>query len=176
MSPDGKRRLILRLGVPLFVAVCSIVVWSVWVDRTKLPSLTPEVSVVVEARDGTLLRGFTVADGRWRLPVTPAEVSQQYLDQLIAFEDKRFYRHSGVDLFAAGRAIGQAIWNAEVVSGGSTLTMQVARLLEDSGTGSWRGKLRQMRLAWALERQRTKDEILELYPVSYTHLTLPTKA
>lgn len=163
MSLDAARRLILRWGSAVFAVACAYLAWTVWVDRTELPSLTPEVSVVVEARDGKLLRGFTVADGRWRLPVTTAEVSRPYLDQLIAFEDKRFYRHSGVDVLAAVRAVGQAVWNGEVVSGGSTLTMQVARLLEDSGTGSWRGKLRQMRVAWALERVRTKDEILELY-------------
>ena len=163
MSPDTARRLILRWGSFLLVCVVGFAVWTTWVARTDIPSLTPDVSVVVEARDGTLLRGFTVADGRWRLPVTVNEVSRGYLDQLIAFEDKRFYRHHGVDLFAATRAVGQAVWNGGVVSGGSTLTMQVARLLENSGTGSWRGKIRQMRVAWALERVRTKDEILELY-------------
>ncbi len=163
MSPDRARRLILRWGSTIAVVVLAFVAWTVWVDRTELPSLTPDVSVVVEDRNGRLLRGFTVADGRWRLPVTTQEVSRQYLDQLIAFEDKRFYRHSGVDLWAAARAVGQAVWNGEVVSGGSTLTMQVARLLEDSGTGSWRGKVRQMRVAWALERVRNKSEILELY-------------
>ena len=163
MSPDTARRLILRWGSFLLVLVVGFLVWTTWVDRTQLPPLNPDVSVVVEARDGTLLRGFTVADGRWRLPINVDEVSRGYLDQLIAFEDKRFYRHHGVDLFAAVRAIGQAVWNGGVVSGGSTLTMQVARLLENSGTGSWRGKIRQMRVAWALERVRTKDEILELY-------------
>lgn len=134
-----------------------------WVERTVLPDLNPEVSVVVESHDGQLLRAFTVADGRWRLPVEVSEVSRAYLSQLVAFEDKRFYSHSGVDGLAAIRAAGQAFWNGEVVSGGSTLTMQVARLLEDSGTGSWRGKLRQMRVAWALEHVATKDEILRLY-------------
>lgn len=163
MNPDRARRLILRWGSTTVFVVLAFLAWTVWVDRTELPPLTPDVSVVVEDRNGRLLRGFTVADGRWRLPVTTQEVSQQYLDQLIAFEDKRFYRHSGVDLLAALRAVGQAIWNGEVVSGGSTLTMQVARLLEDSGTGSWRGKLRQMRVAWALERVREKSEILDLY-------------
>ena len=53
--------------------------------------------------------------------------------------------------------------NGRIMSGGSTLTMQVARLLEDGPTGAWRGKLRQMQLAWALERRLSKDEILALY-------------
>ena len=61
------------------------------------------------------------------------------------------------------RAVLQAVWNGRVVSGGSTLTMQVARLLEESGTGKVAGKLRQMRVALALERRLTKDQILTLY-------------
>lgn len=151
-------------GCFAFLAIVAAGIgFHIWIERTDLPDLSPEVSVVVEARDGTLLRGFTVADGRWRMPVSRDEVDAGYLAQLIAFEDKRFYRHSGVDLRAAARAISQAVRNGRIVSGGSTLTMQVARLLEQSGTGSWRGKIRQMRVAWAIERVRTKDEILDLY-------------
>ena len=86
-----------------------------------------------------------------------------YVDMLIAYEDKRFYDHTGVDMRAMLRALGQAVWHGKVVSGGSTLTMQVARLLEQSGTGRWQGKLRQMRVAWALERHLSKDQILQLY-------------
>jgi penicillin-binding protein 1C len=61
------------------------------------------------------------------------------------------------------RAVLQAVWNGRVVSGGSTLTMQVARLLEEGTTGEVAGKLRQMRVALALERRLTKDQILQLY-------------
>jgi penicillin-binding protein 1C len=82
---------------------------------------------------------------------------------LLRYEDKRFYSHKGVDPRAMLRAAGQAVWNGGVVSGGSTLTMQVARLLEDGPTGRWAGKLRQVRLALALERQLSKEEILALY-------------
>jgi penicillin-binding protein 1C len=82
---------------------------------------------------------------------------------LIAYEDKRFWSHNGVDGWAMVRAVGQAMWSGRVISGGSTLTMQAARLLENSGTGSVQGKLRQMRLAWALERRLSKDDILHLY-------------
>ncbi|MFD1808137.1 transglycosylase domain-containing protein [Gemmobacter lanyuensis] len=68
-----------------------------------------------------------------------------------------------MDLRALGRAVAQAVWNGRVVSGGSTLTMQVARLLEESGTGAVAGKLRQMRVALALEQRLTKAQILQLY-------------
>ena len=117
-------------GLAVLVLAGQIGLWR-WVATAELPPLVPEVSTVVEDRNGQLLRGFTVADGRWRLPVEVHEVSRNYLDQLIAFEDKRFYRHGGVDLRAMIRAATQAIRHGEVVSGGSTLTMQVARLLED---------------------------------------------
>ncbi|MFK7940370.1 MAG: penicillin-binding protein 1C [Roseovarius sp.] len=134
-----------------------------WITATDLPPLVSETSVEVRDRNADLLRLYTVADGRWRLAVTPDQVDRSFVDMLIAYEDKRFYRHGGIDLRAMGRAMGQALWHGEVVSGGSTLTMQVARLLEDSGTGRWHGKLRQMRVALALERQLTKDQILQLY-------------
>lgn len=137
--------------------------WSDWVDRTALPTLALETSREVVDREGRLLRAYTVSDGRWRMAVDVTEVDAGYLDMLLAFEDKRFHRHSGVDPVALGRAVGQAIWNRHVVSGGSTLTMQVARLLEESGTGKLSGKIRQMRVAWALERRLDKTRILNLY-------------
>lgn len=134
-----------------------------WIEATVLPPLIVETSVEVLDRNGDLLRAYTVADGRWRLAVDLDRVDQTYLATLLAFEDKRFRDHIGVDPWAMLRAVGQAVWNGHVVSGGSTLTMQVARLLEDSGTGALDGKIRQIRVALALERRLTKDEILALY-------------
>ncbi|MEH6775248.1 MAG: transglycosylase domain-containing protein, partial [Cereibacter changlensis] len=134
-----------------------------WIARTDLPPLALETSVEVVARDGSLLRAYTVADGRWRMAVTPGAVDAGYLAMLVNHEDKRFRQHPGIDLRAMARAVGQAVWNGRVISGGSTLTMQVARLLEESGTGKVAGKLRQMRVALALERRLGKDEILSLY-------------
>ncbi|MEO0773284.1 MAG: penicillin-binding protein 1C [Pseudomonadota bacterium] len=134
-----------------------------WIAETDLPVLLTETSVEVLDRHGNLLRLYTVDDGRWRLSTSLDAVDPGYINMLIAYEDKRFYRHNGVDLRAMLRAVGQAVWHGEVVSGGSTLTMQVARLLEDSGTGRMRGKLRQIRVAWALERDLSKDDILSLY-------------
>ncbi|HET9069299.1 MAG TPA: penicillin-binding protein 1C, partial [Amaricoccus sp.] len=103
------------------------------------------------------------ADGRWRLPLALASVDRGYLAQLVAFEDRRFRRHPGVDPLALARAAAQSLAARRIVSGGSTLTMQVARLLEEGPTGTVRGKLRQMRVALALERRLDKDAILALY-------------
>ncbi|MCQ0091012.1 penicillin-binding protein 1C [Roseovarius sp. M141] len=132
-----------------------------WVDRTPMPPLLSATGAQVLDRNGNTLRVYTVADGRWRL--APGAVDAGYLEMLIAYEDRRFYTHSGVDLRAMARAVVQAVWHGGIVSGGSTLTMQVARLMEEGSTGQWAGKLRQIRLALALERQLSKQQILNLY-------------
>ncbi len=119
-------------------------------------------SIAVD-RDGRLLRAFTTADGRWRLPVSTADVDPRFLDMLIAFEDRRFQQHDGVDARALGRAVWQFIRNGHVVSGGSTLTMQVARLLEPREQRTGAAKLRQIGRAIELEQKFSKTEILDLY-------------
>ena len=92
-----------------------------------------------------------------------SDVDPDYIAALLAYEDKRFFQHCGIDVQALIRAALQAVWKGHVVSGGSTLTMQVARLLEEGTTGQIDGKIRQMRVAMALERRLTKQEILSLY-------------
>ena len=149
------------LAAGFFAAALARDAADLWIDRTVLPPLTVATGVEVTARDGSLLRAFTVADGRWRLE--PGAVDPGFLAMLVAYEDRRFYRHAGVDPLALLRAGWQAAANGRVVSGGSTLTMQVARLLEESGTGRLSGKLRQIRVALALERRLGKDDILGLY-------------
>lgn len=136
-----------------------------WVAETDLPNLISDTSVQVVDREGKLLRAYTVDDGLWRMGTGLEAVDPGYIDMLVAYEDRRFWTHAGVDPWAVLRATWQALWNGEVVSGGSTLTMQVARLLEDSGTGAWQGKLRQVRVALALEKTLSKEEILAIYLV-----------
>lgn len=137
--------------------------FDAWVDATVLPPLATAQSPEVVDRGGRLLRAYTVADGRWRMGVSLDAVDPAYLAMLVRFEDHRFWEHGGVDGWAVLRAGAQALRSGKVVSGGSTLTMQVARLLEDSGTGAWAGKLRQARVALALERRLPKERIIELY-------------
>lgn len=156
-------RFLFVLAAGLGLAAFSHDRFDQWVAETVLPPLQVETSVEVLDRNGALLRAYTVADGRWRLGVALSDVDPDYIAALLAYEDKRFYRHDGVDLQALARAAVQAVWNGHVVSGGSTLTMQVARLLEEGSTGQIDGKLRQMRVALALERRLSKPEILALY-------------
>lgn len=134
-----------------------------WLRATLLPPLAPETSASVVDRQGRLLRAWPVGSGLWRFAAEPGEVDPGYLAMLLAFEDRRFPAHRGVDPVAVLRAGAQALAAGRIVSGGSTLTMQVARLLEGSGTGSLRGKLRQARVALALERRLGKAAILRLY-------------
>src|SRR5262249_12418082 len=121
-----------------------------------------EYSTLVLDREGRLLRPFATSDGRWRLPARVEEVDPRYLDLLFEYEDRRFRRHAGVDALALLRASAQLITNGRPISGGSTLTMQVARLLEPR-TRTIGGKLRQVVRAIELERMLSKDDVLALY-------------
>jgi penicillin-binding protein 1C len=121
------------------------------------------VSTTVLDRRDRLLRAFTTADGLWRLPLEPGQVDPRYLAMLTAFEDKRFGRHLGVDPLALGRAAEQLVRNGRIVSGGSTLTMQVARLLDGEHHRTAVGKLRQIARALALEQRLDKTAIRRLY-------------
>lgn len=133
----------------------------------KLPQ-TPDVATLpvsteVVDRNGLLLRPFTT-DGRWRLPVTTAQVDRRFIDMLIAYEDQRFETHHGIDWSGMARAAVQfTLAGGRIVSGGSTLTMQVARLLETGSTRSLDAKVRQMVHADRLESELSKDQILTLY-------------
>ncbi|MBP6750425.1 MAG: transglycosylase domain-containing protein, partial [Xanthomonadaceae bacterium] len=125
-----------------------------------------DTSALVTARDGTPLRAFADADGVWRYPATPETVSPLYLQALLNYEDRWFWRHPGINPIALVRAGGQMVASRRVVSGGSTLTMQVARILDARNGRSTRsawGKLRQILRALQLEAHLSKREILILY-------------
>ena len=121
------------------------------------------VSTEVVDRDGLLLRPFATKEGRWRLAVDLKDVDAQFVTMLIAYEDKRFRTHHGVDLLAMGRSALQFIRNGRIVSGGSTLSMQLARLMEPRDERAVSQKLKQMFRAVQIERQISKDEILTRY-------------
>ncbi|WP_060768088.1 peptidoglycan glycosyltransferase PbpC [Pseudomonas paracarnis] len=141
-----------------------LVVALLWLaDRIwPLPLPQDDLARVVLAEDGTPLWRFADADGVWRYPVHISEVSPYYLDALLTYEDRWFYQHPGVNPLALVRATWQNLSGARVVSGGSTLSMQVARLL-DPHSRTLHGKLRQMWRTAQLEWHLSKDEILNLY-------------
>ncbi|MGH6979844.1 MAG: transglycosylase domain-containing protein, partial [Stellaceae bacterium] len=121
------------------------------------------VSPEVVDRHGVLLRAFLTDDGYWRMKTTVADVSPRYLTMLMTYEDKRFYDHDGVDPAALIRAGLQFLGAGHIVSGGSTLTMQVARILEPPKSRGIGTKVFQMLRAIQLEERYSKDEILSLY-------------
>jgi penicillin-binding protein 1C len=133
-------------------------------DRANPPDLSryENVSPEVVAHDGALLRPFLSKDGYWRLRTNVRDVAPRYLLLLKAYEDQRFDDHMGVDPAAILRAALQFAKAGHVVSGGSTLTMQAARLLEPRPRGLVT-KLFQMVRAVQLEERYSKDQILSIY-------------
>ncbi|MDE2382883.1 MAG: penicillin-binding protein 1C, partial [Xanthomonadaceae bacterium] len=128
---------------------------------------TRDAAAVVVARDGTPLRAFADAHGVWRYPASPESVSPLYLQALLGYEDRWFWKHPGINPIAMLRAGAQVLRNRHIVSGGSTLTMQVARIIDpalrDGSSRSIGGKLRQVLRALQLEAHLSKRQILTLY-------------
>jgi penicillin-binding protein 1C len=145
--------------------VLAALAGGAWVYSLGSPPLGKdlETSHAVLDREGRLLRAYATTEGRWRLPAAEKDVDPRFLKLLFAYEDKRFYEHYGVDLLALGRAAFQLANQRHIVSGASTLTMQVARLLEPREHRSLSAKLRQIVRALELEHALTKGEILSLY-------------
>jgi penicillin-binding protein 1C len=121
-----------------------------------------QYSPVLLARNGELLSASIAADGQWRFPKSDT-ISDKFVEALIAFEDKRFRDHPGVDVFSIGRAISQNISKRKVVSGASTISMQVIRLSRKGNSRTLYEKLLEIVLATRLELRYSKNEILSLY-------------
>lgn len=151
----------LRQGTLVLVAV---IVTVAVLDRVFPPPLArgEHLSQWVSDREGRPLRAFPTAEGRWRLPADLDDIDPVFLDALLEVEDKRFRQHGGVDWIAMVRAVLSSARAGHIVSGGSTITMQTARLLEPRPRtiGS---KLIEMVRAHQIEARLSKDEILELY-------------
>src|SRR5436853_2591199 len=159
-----RRRIAVLAGLFVFVIPAFAFAFA-WITSLG-PAPTGQglsYSTLVVDRDGRLLRPYTTAEGRWRLPASRDDVDPRFLDLLFAYEDKRFTTHHGVDVLALGRAAVQLVRNGRIVSGASTLSMQVARLLEPRGERSFAAKLRQIVRAIEIERILSKDEIVSLY-------------
>lgn len=119
-------------------------------------------SAILESSDGTLLGARTAADGQWRFPPSDS-VPEKFAKSLITYEDKRFYRHPGVDFLAIGNAIKNNISPSSHRRGASTITMQTIRLSRPSKKRDIGTKITEAILATRLELRCKKDEILLLY-------------
>lgn len=168
-SPTSRHLLRNAAYLLLVGLVSAFVLGTVIFEQTKKAIGAPPLEAVAELsktvvdRNGKLLRAYTTKDGYWRLPLSHTNVDETYLKLLFAFEDRRYWQHGGIDIFAIIRATKQLATNGRVVSGASTLTMQVARLVDRKHERTAGGKLRQMARAIQLESKLSKVEILNLY-------------
>jgi penicillin-binding protein 1C len=158
MHPRRRRRVELSLA-----ALLSAVLALDFACPPPQPTATSPTLTVLAA-DGTPLRSWASSDGAQRHPTTPEAVSPLYLQALLAYEDRWFHWHPGVNPAALVRAAWQWARHGRIVSGGSTLTMQVARLVDERAAGrSLAAKARQIARALQLELRLSKREILALY-------------
>lgn len=154
MKTLRKKYLWILLPVTLFIA---------WWFCLPDPLFEASYSTVLLDRNGQLLGARLADDGQWRFPGDDLEVPETFTQSIITFEDKRFYRHSGVDFLALGRAIRDNFKSGQVVSGGSTLTMQTLRLARNKGRRNVWQKLVEIIWAWRAEVRYSKKDILRLY-------------
>ncbi len=139
---------------------------SIWLFDKLFPislkSSSQHYAQIIVAEDGTPLRAFADKNGIWRYPITIKQVSPLYIEALLNYEDRWFWQHFGVNPFALVRATFQYIHHKKIISGGSTLTMQVARLVipqQRTVVGKFIQILRALQLEWYY----SKTEILEYY-------------
>ncbi|MDM9284089.1 MULTISPECIES: peptidoglycan glycosyltransferase PbpC [Providencia] len=152
-----------RTGITLVLLVIILPLAFLAADKIwPLPIKQIEMARTVVAADGTPLWRFADKEGIWRFPVTLEEVSPDFIEALLTYEDRHFYRHPGVNPFSLVRAAGQFVSSGRIVSGGSTISMQVARLI-DPHERTLGGKLKQLWRTAQLEYHYSKDEILEMY-------------
>ncbi|MEQ4708960.1 peptidoglycan glycosyltransferase PbpC [Providencia huaxiensis] len=152
-----------RTGITLVLLVIILPLAFLAADKIwPLPIKQIEMARTVVAADGTPLWRFADKEGIWRFPVTLEEVSPDFIEALLTYEDRHFYRHPGVNPFSLVRAAGQFVSSRRIVSGGSTISMQVARLI-DPHERTLGGKLKQLWRTAQLEYHYSKDEILEMY-------------
>ncbi|WP_245983076.1 penicillin-binding protein 1C [Trinickia fusca] len=152
----------LRVGAAALVVIGALAFTADRLFPLPTPGRSAPFALIVTARDGTPLRAFPDKLYIWRNPVTLEQVSPRYVQALTGYEDRAFWWHPGVNPFALVRAAGQWIVHRRIVSGGSTITMQVARMI-DPTPRTLRGKLHQILRALQLEAHFSKREILTLY-------------
>jgi penicillin-binding protein 1C len=165
VKAPSRRAALAALGVvllPLVGAVALVIAACLTSLPEELRSKDPGGSVVVLDRDDHVLREVRSADGARSQWVSLADMSPRFLEAVVAAEDGRFRSHRGVDVLAVGRAAIGAMAHGHLVSGASTITMQLARLVRPHPR-TLRGKLGEMALALRIESSLSKDEILEQY-------------
>ncbi len=150
----------MKSGLKLVLGVTAVLIIGVLV--APMPSFDKPLSTVVEAADGSLLGARVAVDGQWRFP-PPDSLPRKYVTCLINYEDRFFRWHPGINPVAVVRALTDNIKAGETVRGGSTVTMQVARMARGNPERTYAGKIIEMFSALKLELFRSKETILTLY-------------
>ncbi len=168
-----------RLAALLAVPVLAGLAWLLWPLPRALTTPPTAPSWTLVDRHGLELRTVRSRDGGLTRWVPLAELDPQIIQAFVAIEDRRFYRHGGIDFRSVVRAVRDNIRAGRVVSGASTITMQLARMLQPSDRTLW-GKVRQTLWALRLEQHLTKQQILEQYlnrvPLGEAALGVPAAA
>jgi penicillin-binding protein 1C len=168
MSGQQKHGILFRVknfrpGKKLWAALVVFTGLLTWYHFSLPSSLFNDAyCTVLDASNGQLLSASIATDGQWRFPQTDS-LPDKFVKALVTFEDKRFFDHQGVDLLSMGRAIRQNIAAGKIISGGSTITMQVIRLSRKEKSRSIVEKIIESILATRLELRYSKREILNLY-------------
>jgi penicillin-binding protein 1C len=150
---SAKKKYLYSIALILFIWFCFCLPSHLFVSPT---------SYILEDKDGNLLSASIAADGQWRFPFN-ADVPDKFSKCITTFEDKRFFYHPGIDPLAMSRAVFQNIKGKTVVSGGSTLTMQVIRMSRGAKKRNIFNKIIESILAMRLECSNHKKTILALY-------------
>jgi len=151
-----------RKLVALIITAIAIALAIAWWFALPQPLFNAPYSTVIDAQDGALLGAQIASDGQWRFPPTRA-VPLRFQRALIEYEDRNFKSHHGIDPRGAARAAFQNAKNHRIVSGGSTLSMQVVRLARGRDGNRYLDKLAEIALAPRLELSYSKEEIMGLY-------------
>jgi penicillin-binding protein 1C len=161
---SGLGKLRRKLFQPRWKLLLWLLAFGIWWQFFLLPKQLFEdpLSMVLEDRDGNLLGARIAADGQWRFPATDT-VPDKFAKAIVTFEDRRFDIHPGVDLISLGRATLQNLKGGRVVSGGSTLTMQVMRMSRKGQSRNVLQKAIEAVLALRVEMKYSKEEILAMY-------------
>lgn len=157
--PENK--MVRKIGLYLLIAfiIFELAVWVVPLPRHKL---FPPSSTLVFDRDRKLMYAFTSKDDMWRIRTSLDNISPVLQKFLIRYEDRWFYWHPGVNPIAIIRAFRENTARGRVISGGSTLTMQIARIMEPKKR-VWYNKMIEVFRAFQLEQRFSKRKLLEIY-------------
>jgi len=150
----------LNRKLKIFVVAAGVLITPVLLS--PLPVFKAPLSTVVEAADGSLIGARIAEDGQWRFPAS-GKVPEKFEKSLLTFEDSWFYYHPGINPVSLFRAFISNIKAGEIVSGGSTITMQVSRISRGNKPRNYKEKVLEMLSAIKLEICTSKKKILRLY-------------